>query len=75
VNVPVRDVLEVAALGLVVAAVALAAGLWPALLAAAAGLGYLSHAWQWDDVHVGRRKPHVPPVPPGPATSHDRAAR
>lgn len=53
----VRDLLELAALGLLIAVVALATrALWPALLAAAVVLAYLSHAWDWGDMRVGRRK-------------------
>lgn len=46
----IRDLLELLAIALVIAVVALASHLlWPPLLAAAFGLAYLSHAWSWDD--------------------------
>lgn len=49
-----RDVLEVFALALAVAAVGIATAprVWPIFLAAAAAIFYLSHAWSWGDEDV-----------------------
>ena len=47
-KIAVRDLIELAALGLVVATVVVATHLvWPGLLAGAAVLGYLAHGWAW----------------------------
>ena len=56
-SIAVRDLLELVALVFVVAAVAIALGLWPALLVAGAALGYLSHAWDFGaaTLRLGRR--------------------
>lgn len=61
-KIAVRDLLELAALGLVVATVADATHLvWPSLLAGAVVLAYLSHAWAWEaEVAVRRPSLHRP---------------
>lgn len=49
-KIAVRDALELAALVLAVATVVLATHLlWPGLLTTAVALGYLSHAWAWEE--------------------------
>lgn len=70
-KLPVRDLLELAGLLLLVVVVWLATGLvWATVLAAAAVLLYLSHAWLWEDVEVkaparrwrSRRPEMAPPI-------------
>jgi len=79
VKLPVRDLLEFAGLVLVVVVVWLATGLlWATVLAGAVVLLYLSHAWVWEDVEVGRiwerKKPVVEPERPKPIVMNRRAA-
>lgn len=61
-KIAVRDLLELAALALVIATVAVATHLvWPSLLAGAGTLAYLSHAWAWEaEVTVRRPTLHRP---------------
>lgn len=46
----IRDLLELLAIALLIAVVAIATHLlWPPLLATALAAAYLSHAWSWDN--------------------------
>lgn len=51
-KLPAPLALELLALGLLIAAVAIAEGLWPGLVAGAAGVAYLAHAEDWGGAEV-----------------------